>query len=328
MDKSSEIYAFLRRSGWVEVEREADVSFLASGEYNENYRVDAADGRYVLRINHGSQLGLDDKPGDQIAYEFRVLKAVEPSGVTPRAFHVDPHAPLGRGALLMEYLPGGPLDYRRDLDGAAEVFARVHTLAPDPGLAGQPNPVLDIAAESLGLIERWPDHPLAAKKRLLLEYHGRVVALGEAHADELTGRDMVMVNTEVNAGNFLVDNKTVRLVDWEKAVISHRAQDLGHFLVPTTTLWKTDYVFTPEARRAFLERYVAACRALGGALDVETLDRTTRILERTILLRALSWCYMAWREYSRNGRALAHEDTLATINRYLDEMECFLKPWE
>lgn len=37
------------------------VSFLAAGEYNENFPVEAAYGNFVLRINHGGQLGLDDQ---------------------------------------------------------------------------------------------------------------------------------------------------------------------------------------------------------------------------------------------------------------------------
>ena len=53
------------------------------------------------------------------------------------------------------------------------------------------------------------------------------------------------VNKELNNTNFLVEEETgtVRLVDWEKPLYSDPAQDLGHFLAPTTTLWKTDVIF-------------------------------------------------------------------------------------
>ena len=50
-----------------------------------------------------------------------------------------------------------------------------------------------------------------------------------------------MVNTELNSGNFLIDPQGVSsLVDWEKPLVSEPGQDLGHFLAPTTTFWKTD----------------------------------------------------------------------------------------
>ena len=44
-------------------------------------------------------------------------------------------------------------------------------------------------------------------------------------------------------------------MDWEKAVVSQRHQDLGHFLVPTTTLWKTDVVLQPDEKQRFLSLY-------------------------------------------------------------------------
>ena len=45
------------------------------------------------------------------------------------------------------------------------------------------------------------------------------------------------VNTELNNGNLLINGntKTNYLIDWEKPVYSEPAQDLGHFLAPTTT---------------------------------------------------------------------------------------------
>jgi len=48
------------------------------------------------------------------------------------------------------------------------------------------------------------------------------------------------------------------LVDWEKAVVSYRYQELGHFLVRTTTLWKSDNVYTDKEKRNSLEFYVKA----------------------------------------------------------------------
>jgi hypothetical protein len=51
----------------------------------------------------------------------------------------------------------------------------------------------------------------------------------------------------------------------------------------------------------------------------------TRVLERTILLRALSWCHMAFYEYTRGGRALRDARTFERVRRYLCEIDAFLK---
>ncbi len=313
------IKRFLENSLWVGAP--ASVEFLAAGEYNENFLVTGADGaQSVFRVNHGSQLGL----ADQIEYEFRVLQAVHASTVTPEPYHCDQDpSGIGGGALLMEYLPGVPLDYARDYPAAASVFARIHAL-PSAGarLVEQPEPVLDIARESLGLLTRFSDHPLRDEQKALLAYHGEVLRLGEESRPLFAGEPLCIVNTEVNSHNFLIDGANAYLIDWEKAVRSLRYQDLGHFLVPTTTLWRSEYVYSDEEKLRFLDRY----RTLSGIeTGMDELREKTRVLERTILLRGLSWCYMAYYEYTRIDRPLASAYTFNKIRQYLGNIPWFLK---
>jgi aminoglycoside phosphotransferase (APT) family kinase protein len=311
-----DIREFLRRERWVlPVE---DVTFLAAGEYNENYTIRSGDQAFVFRINQGTQLGLDD----QIGYEFTVLEAVYPSGCTPRPLHLcrsDQAFP--RGAMLMEYVPGATMDYRRDWKGAAELFARIHALAPSERLIAQMHPIRDIVAESRGLLDRYPEHPRQEVGDTIRRYADVVEKLGERtdalmHADRLC-----MVNTEVNSGNFIRARDRLVLVDWEKAVVSYRYQDLGHFLVPTTTLWKSNFRFDPDTRREFLLAYLAAA---GHPVPFDEADRLTGALEQTIVLRGLSWCYMAFAEYTRSDRTLRNTNTFRTITRYLENAEQFI----
>ncbi|MGE4292163.1 MAG: aminoglycoside phosphotransferase family protein [Desulfovibrio sp.] len=335
MLRNEAIRRCLIRRGWIPEQDEESVAlrFLAQGEYNENWLFSAPKGRRVLRINHGSQLGLTG----QIEYEFRVLKLLENSGVTPRPLDVaTDFCGLDQGALLMEYLPGKTLDYERDAAKAARIFARIHSVAvPEAmfslpvesgGLVCQPEPVRDIATESLELIERHlADHALPEVGARLLEFHAEIMELYAATRAEFAEEPQVLVNTEVNSGNFLIEGERAWLVDWEKAVLSSRHQDLGHFLTPTTTLWKTDYRFSPEARRSFLREYAKEWHRISGeTLDFEALDRRCAILEQTILLRGLSWCFMAYHEYTATQRALRNADTFAVIKRYLDNSACFL----
>ncbi len=315
------IERFLRSERWVD--GPFTVAFLAAGEYNENYRVETNAGRFVFRINHGTQLQLDD----QIAYEYTVLGIVASSGVTPKPFRLcRRHRDFPRGALLMDYLPGRHLDYEHDLPGAAECFARIHTVPYDAGsgsLLVQASPVDDIVAECRELLARHPDHPLPEQGDAIARYMERVVEL--AGSASFGDEELCVVNTEVNSGNFLVqdgpDRHRVRLVDWEKAVASYRYQDLGHFLVPTTTLWKTDYRFDPATRRRFLELYRDAA---GLSEPLDAIDERTELLERTILLRAFSWVYMAWAEYTSGTRPITNEDTFATMRSYLENIDQLL----
>jgi aminoglycoside phosphotransferase (APT) family kinase protein len=313
-----QIKAFLAGSGWIA--QPVSVSFLAAGEYNANYLVASPKGLFVLRINHGSQLGLGQ---NQIAYEYKVLQALAASGVTPRPVACHPHPePLGGGALLMTYLPGKALDYRRDLERAAHIFARIHTLPVPKGLVVQADPVRDIAQESSSLLNRFPDHPLQTERSRIQAYYDTVLELGDRTRTLFSGEAFCLVNTEVNSGNFLVSQKGAYLVDWEKAVESLRYQDLGHFMAPTTTLWKSDMLLTPDEKKRFLEAYR---REACPRMDLKELILKTRVMEKTILLRALSWCFMAWYEYTQTERSLQNPNTLDKITQYLKDIPWILK---
>jgi hypothetical protein len=349
---------------------ETDVSFLAAGEYHENWLVRAPAGPVVLRINRGgaagSQLGL----ADQISYEYRVLHALARCGATPRPLALAPAVSgspaagvLPGGALLMQWLPGRPLDYRTDAHHAARVFAAVHAAPvppavelPPPGpvphalprgvLAAQPDPVWAIVAESSALLARHAGHPLAPRmahaRDALLAYRDRVARLAGDTRQLFADEAPVIANTEVNSGNFLVpggDEAGIPdapgvpaapcgawLVDWEKAVVTTRYQDLGHFLSPTTTLWKTGFTFDAASRAAFLDAYRAALGDAGQpAPGAGECAAKADVMVRAVLLRGLSWCLMAWHEYAGGGRALAHADTFRTIERYLGNIAWFLR---
>ena len=274
--------------------------------------------RSVIRLNHGSQLGRDD----QIAYEFNVLQAVEASGVTPRPDRWSMETgSLADGIMQMEFLPGVHLDYPRDSRWAAAIFAAIHQLPVDDRLEVQPQPIRDIADECLELLTRYPDHPLTQHYKKLRDYHAEIMDLAAMSDRLFADEPRSIVNTEVNSSNFLIGEDSAYLVDWEKAVVSYRYQDLGHFLTPTTTLWKTDHVFSEEEKLYFLEEY----RERGAlAIPMDELRSKTRLLERTILLRGLSWCYMAYYEYLHADRTLVHSETEKTIKRYMERVDWFL----
>lgn len=311
---SATIEHIILENAWLD--RVDQVSFLAAGEYNENHLVVSDRKKYLFRINHGSQIN----QADQIRYEYTVLKAVEPSGVTPRPFFVASDSPLG-GVMLMEFIPGRQFDFSRDLEQVPQIFAAIHGLPVSQALVVQNTPIQDIADESFQLINKFPDHPMAAQKQRLLDYHEQILRLNQDHGTLFANEPLCMVNTEVNSGNFIIQESRGFLVDWEKAVVSYRYQDLAHFLIPTTTLWKSDFRFTPEQRTNFLRAYY---RLVSPDFSFEEFAFKTTLLEQTILLRALSWCFMAFVEYTAPRRVLKDRVTFDKIKTYLGDIECFL----
>ncbi len=310
---------FLTGSGWLG--HIDSVSFLASGEYNTNFIVKSAGKFFVFRINCGSQLGLDD----QIGYEFRCLKLLENTGVTPRAyFYEPPGVNFKRGALLEEYIAGKPLNYRKDLDAAAYIFSRVHDIHDRGGLIPQEDPVRAIAEESISLLNKYPRSEYMEAYSLLTGIYENLAVNMEGPGSVFSGEDLCVVNTEVNSANFIVGKMGQYLVDWEKAVFSYRYQDLAHFMAKTTTLWKTDYYFSKEDRTAFIRAYSDLIKDKYTLTFKQVMDRT-EIMEKAVLLRALSWCYMAYYEYMHLPRPIKNMKTLKKIREYLGGAEWFLK---
>ena len=287
-----------------------EFSLLGQGEYNRNYRfhhpITGQD--LVLRINTGSQMHLDD----QIGYEFSALKNLEPSGRTPKALSCDP----SMNCLVMEYLPGRPLQYERDLSVAAEIFADIHALPipEDCRLLKPENPLVAIIDECRQMVSHYYSWDQADPQVVrLLENLEKEISAKDLSAPQ--GIRKCIVNTEVNSGNFLINPKgRSYLIDWEKPLLSEPAQDLGHFLVPTTTFWKTDVILTPDEIQHFVSRYR---KAVANRFETESLMDRLPLYFTVTCLRGVTWCAMAYREYSQPGRVIANPDTYRKLQAYL-----------
>ena len=290
---------------------EPEFTLLGQGEYNLNYTFlhPVTGQKLVLRINTGSQMHLED----QIGYEFSALQDLEPSGRTPKPLFCDP----GRKLLVMEWLPGRALNYRTDMDIAARILADIHSV-PVPRntkLIRPDHPAMAIYEECLQMVQHYFDWDQAdpVVSGLL---HTLVEEIGKLPLTQPSDAPLCMVNTELNSGNFLIDPQGhSHLIDWEKPLLSEAAQDLGHFLSPSATFWKTDVILTPEEVKDFISKYIAA---VNGRLDCSALTRRLPLYFTVNCLRGVTWCAMAYREYCQSDRELRNEDTFAKLKAYLD----------
>ena len=308
---------------------------LAQGEYNRNYLFKhPSDGReLVLRINCGSQMHLNH----QIEYEANALKLLEKSGRTAHVYYVDGlfDAP-GEGVLVMDYLPGRNLDYKSagDLKGAAECLADIHSviisekdivpaasdalpadadrlIAPD----GTMKAILSECEDMLS-VYMCSDLPADDKKRRLRKLLDDAWKLA---SDEQASPYRCCINAELNSTNFLVEESDdfplkVRLVDWEKPLYGDPAQDLAHFLAPTTTFWKTDVVFGTDKTENFIDMYIDA---VNGRFDTEGLRERTLAMIPVTCLRGMTWCAMAWIQYRNSDKELVNQSTADKLEQYL-----------
>jgi aminoglycoside phosphotransferase (APT) family kinase protein len=296
-----------------------EIEPLAQGEYNLNYLVRQEKNIWVFRVNIGTQIGRDD----QILYEFRALQLLATTNVTPRPYYVDDSRDqVGYGVLIMEYLPGEKLDYRRDLQDAARLFARIHTQPVDLAqnhLIREKRPLSMTFEECSQLLPVYLESDLADPA--LRAYLTEVLAwANEArHREDYFVSDPCpsIINTEVNSGNFIANRErgTLHLVDWEKPLWGDPSQDLSHFCAPMTTLWKTDYRMTASNKRRFIDSYRAA---ISDAHLRDTIWERVHLRDPFNYLRGISWSAMAWVTYQTGEHAVKNQDTFLKVSSYLN----------
>ena len=290
---------------------------LAQGEYNINYIFThpVSKKEFLLRVNCGSQMHLDH----QIEYEYHALKMLEASGRTPKVYYVDGSLEkLEHGVLVMEYLPGKSLDYRKDMKLAAECLADIHSVKveEDCGLICPENPLKAILEECEEMVKTYMESPLGDEdtklmiRELMDEGWEKVEKLNQQKTYQCC------INTELNSTNFLISGQGQPnyLIDWEKPLYGDPAQDLGHFLAPTTTFWKTDVILTPKEIEAFIDDYL---NAVGERFSLEGLRERVHIFIPITCLRGITWCAMAWVQYQKPDKLIFNASTYEKLNAYL-----------
>jgi len=292
-----------------------DFELLGHGEYNLNYIFfhPKTESKMVLRVPMGSQMHLDN----QVRYEYDALKILEPSHVTPKAFFIDDaKTAMPYGFLVMEFLPGRALIYESDMPQAAVCLAEIHNLDVPDGhhLISPINPLGAILDECHFMFKQFFDSDIASSEikdhiSALLTYGDMIVKCSCSSAVRC------LVNTELNSGNFLVnDIGRTYLVDWEKPIYGSPGQDLGHFLAPTTTLWKTDTILSKDEIMNFITIY---CEASSLYNNSSLLWETVSPYLKMNCLRGITWCAMAWVEYQSPERILKDDFTFNKIKEYI-----------
>ena len=316
-------------------------TMLAQGEYNRNYTfIHPITGKkLVLRINFGSQMHLKD----QILYEYKALKLLENSGRTPKAIYADGSCQyLPYGVMVMEFLPGHSLDYKTELLSAAGCLADIHSVKmPEAHSLVRPEePLKAILEECEAMVKTYMESELGDEQkkrriRSLLDQGWKAVENLETDIPY-----HCCINTELNSTNFLVNDRNVDgrrinensvgektgdcikdnekkayLVDWEKPLYGDPAQDLGHFLAPTTTFWKTDVILTSEEMEKFIDAYI---KAVGNRFKTDMIREHTHAFIPITCLRGITWCAMAWVQYQQPDKLIFNESTFKKLNAYLD----------
>ncbi|MGO1469859.1 MAG: phosphotransferase [Tissierella sp.] len=311
LDKLRRDKFFIERFG---IGYNKEFSILGQGEYNINYIFNSKTygKKLVLRIATDSQMDLDN----QIKYEYKALELLKKSNRTPKPIYYDDRRKLlPYGFLIMEYLPGKHLDYKKDLKIAARVLADVHnqSISKTNKLIKPANPIQAIYEESLNMYEKY-----RKSKYIDIEVMNKIEYLLEKGKNIKTydiGTRSI-INTELNSGNFLINGEDQNnyIIDWEKPIYGYPSQDLGHFLTPTTTFWKTDVILSREEIDLFIKEY---CKISNQYKDEKVLWNCVKNYIAINCLRGISWCAMAYVDYQNPDKIISNEYTYQKIKSYL-----------
>lgn len=296
-----------------------EYQMLAQGEYNRNYyfKHPVTGKELVFRINFGSQMHLEN----QIEYEYNALCLLKDSGRTPQVYYVDNSKKyIEQGVMVMEYLPGHVLDYETELLDAAACLADIHSVKiPETHTLIQPkNPLRAVLEECEEMVKTYMDSPLGEEKkkkkiRTMLDLGWEKVKNSQAETEHLC-----CINTELNSTNFLMNGSSENsyLIDWEKPLYGEPAQDLGHFLAPTTTFWKTDIILNEQQIESFMDEYI---QKVDGRFPTGKLKQRTYMYIPITCLRGVTWSAMAWVEYKNPEKAIFNESTFKKLEAYLED---------
>lgn len=247
-----------------------------AGQSNPTFLLEAASGRYVLRMK---PLGALLKSAHAVEREFRLLRALEGAAPVPRALHLcEDAAVLGAPFYVMEFvegrifwdpaLPGLSPDERAKIyDAMNAALAALHRIDPaSVGLADYGRPGSYFARQTA----RWGEQWRAAQTAPLPEMD----ALGAWLAAHLPADDgrVAIVHGDWRIDNliFSQDAPVLKAVlDWELSTLGHPFADLAYQCMQWCLPHAGDFRGLAGVDRAALglpseADYVAAyCRRMG-----------------------------------------------------------------
>lgn len=237
------------------------VIFLSESESNINFLIDVGVEKYVFRLNKMSQLGLRN----QIRYEYDALKTLERSYVTPTTFFLDDSTTFFEyGVLIMQYIEGRQLEYKKDLQEAAKIFGTIHSLDTNKIDTSSFLKCENIVEDSLNRSKIYLDGFLKSDKldvdmKLKISNFLERGEKNKKYGSYFKKDEWNTINnTEPHAKNFIISDRKRKgfLIDWEKPILSDPAVDLAYFLSPLSTFMTDDYIFTEDERDNFFKTYI------------------------------------------------------------------------
>ncbi|MEO0351740.1 MAG: phosphotransferase [Cyanobacteria bacterium P01_A01_bin.15] len=314
------------------------LELLAHGEANLIFRLN--DDRLVrLAVNSPNQRFAGD--ASQVsAFEEAILRYLQGTGLSHELIgaQLQPSADFPYTYLLTNYIPGVPLDYgRKHLQQCAETLARLHRLPLQanchvhqliPPLQRVSHPLTLFFQESLDYARPYLNSPKADPKIVAMLEALLAKAEARLSAEKLLSEYPYgcLVHSDHTYENWVINEHSAYLIDWEWAEVGSPAGDLGHFLSPVTVCRRHGYQMPPEDKQFFLTAYY---QALGDRTLAETIRVHFAVFGAFPALRSLCWTAGYWITANRWYAASITESTSAAarMERLRSSQQTFPQMW-
>ena len=210
-------------------------SFLASGNHNDNYSIDAAGKKYVVRIENNPQF-------KNLKKEYNLLKSLKP-GLGPRVYFYDKsHKIIPADYFVEEFIEGKP---PKKLDDKfiilmAKWLKKLHSQKK-----------LCKKHSMLKAIKPYFKNVNNYRNTLAIEITDKISSLFEKVSafckknDDVFGNrtKVSLLHSDLSKDNIIYDDKKIRLLDWEFSNYNFPEWDLVYFMQSLKLNEKQKYLF-------------------------------------------------------------------------------------
>jgi thiamine kinase-like enzyme len=298
--------------------RNIKILTMTPGSYNLNYHVEVEGVRFIFRVNVRAQSGLSN----QIDYEFKVMKFLEPYQITAKVFHFDnSKSHFDFDVMIEECLEGSWLSLsEEDMPAAAELLARLHSVDPSPlSIITWSDPLMDtVKLLQLDMTEYRPKKSADKKVISLTEKFFKIMNPRIEKKRNIFKPDGIN-HTDVAIDNFVKTKQGLRLIDWEKPRLDDSSYDICCFLAKPAQLWCTPKVLSDKGREIFFNKYIEYSGKDGSLMTEKVAVREP--------LSALHWIFWGMNrmcdlkdQTTASALQQVHEERVARWERIADPL--------